>query len=424
VCSGDSFGTGSRGFGFYKRTPSDNSAMTYLPTDRPLQILTVADVPPDPNSGAAGTVYCTNVALRELGHKTDEIWAEQLGPRRIRHGNLHSLLEQPRTYRREVLKAIARSTYDVVLMSQPQAYLAARMLKKAGFPGTVVNRSHGVELRVDAVLPAWHRRLAVPESRCPLLSRLVRPWLHRQWSQILQWTDGVVTGCALDREFLLQKRAANPETVRAIPHGVGAPFLDGPLPASDPNRMNLLHVGQFAFIKGVDVLVDIIHRVLRGDLDSQFTWVCSATHHPLIRQRLAAEVRGRVALCPWMSMPELRTVYDQHGVFVFPSLFEGFGKAPFEAMARGLCVVAADEGGMHDHIRNGQNGYLFPVGDVSAAVEVLTRLRGDTSLVRRVGQPAMKTARALTWSATANRLVAFFRELAGKQATGRVPRVE
>ena len=44
-----------------------------------MKILVGADVPPDPNSGAAGTVYQTNAALRELGHDVDEIWANDIG---------------------------------------------------------------------------------------------------------------------------------------------------------------------------------------------------------------------------------------------------------------------------------------------------------------------------------------------------------
>ncbi len=63
----------------------------------PLRILVGADVPPDLNPGASGTVLQTNLALRELGHHVDEIWADDLG-RRIRHGNLHYAFELPRAY--------------------------------------------------------------------------------------------------------------------------------------------------------------------------------------------------------------------------------------------------------------------------------------------------------------------------------------
>ena len=96
----------------------------------PLRILTVADFPPNPDSGAAGTVFATNVALRGLGHEVDEIWSDQLGPRKIAHGNLHSLVEQPQACRREVIKATANKKYDVIMISQPQGYLAAKAMRK------------------------------------------------------------------------------------------------------------------------------------------------------------------------------------------------------------------------------------------------------------------------------------------------------
>ena len=56
-------------------------------------------------------------------------------------------------------------------------------------------------------------------------------------------------------------------------------------------------------------------------------------------------------------------VYDEHGVFLFPSFFEGFGKAFLEAMSRGLVVVASNNGGMRDVIKDGQSGFLVKTGD-------------------------------------------------------------
>ena len=42
----------------------------------PLRILVGADVSPDPNAGASGTVWQMNEALRRRGNQVDEIWAE------------------------------------------------------------------------------------------------------------------------------------------------------------------------------------------------------------------------------------------------------------------------------------------------------------------------------------------------------------
>jgi glycosyltransferase involved in cell wall biosynthesis len=51
-------------------------------------------------------------------------------------------------------------------------------------------------------------------------------------------------------------------------------------------------------------------------------------------------------------------IYDDHGVFLFPSFFEEFGKAFLESMSRGLVLVASNNGGMRDVIKEGQSGLL------------------------------------------------------------------
>jgi hypothetical protein len=169
---------------------------------RPLRILSVADVHPDPNSGAAGTVYHTNAALRELGNHVDELWSDDLGPRRIRHGNLHSLLEQPLAYRRRIIRAVAAKDYDAILSQQPQSYLAARHLQKQHFAGAFITVSQGVENRLTPILLDWHRRLSVPRNRFPnsLFAPILQTLLARQWPLAAAYSDGAMTKAPLGGE--------------------------------------------------------------------------------------------------------------------------------------------------------------------------------------------------------------------------------
>ena len=383
-----------------------------------LRVLTIAGVPPDPNSGAAGTVFHTNVALRELGHEVDEIWSEDLGPRRIKHGNLHSLLEQPRAYRTAVRRKLRTRDYDVIQMSQPQAYLAARDLKRRGFGGLVINRSHGLELHVNAVVPQWHRRLGIPESRFPrsLLIPLMRKLLERQWPAVVKYSDGIVVPCTMDRDFLVGRIPVPPTRVRTIHHGVPAEFLRvPPIPFTGNRWRRILYVGQFSFIKGPDILLDIANRVLHESQEVSMTWVTSARHHDHIRSRLHPTLVPRVTLVDWSGQRELLEIYDSHGIFVFPSFFEGFGKAPLEAMSRGLCVVATDTGGMRDTIRNGDTGFLCGIGDVRGFVEAVTSLLNDHEKCARVSVAARAAVNRFSWSRCARQMCDFYRDLRKNQ---------
>jgi len=390
-------------------------------SEMPLRILSMANVPPDPNSGAAGTVWHTNVALRALGHEVDELWVDDLPKRRIRHGNLHSLLEQPRSYRSALRARLRQRRYDVVQISQPQAYLAARALRQDDFGGVVVNRSHGVELRVETVVPAWHRRLGVAESRSPLLSSALRSLLARQWRGVARDCDGVVVGCEMDRQFLLRNLGMAPERVLAAAHGVAEDFLVAPPPASDPDRWRrILHVGQFAFIKGTHVLAEVVSRTLEAEPQAEFSWVCNAANHDSARKLFPAGIVDRVRLLAQVPFADLVGLYDRHGIFLFPSLFEGFGKAAAEAMARALFVVASDEGGMHDCISNGRDGVLCPVGDVEAFTSATLAALRDPQRAASVGAAAAATGQRLTWGACAAKATDFYRYLlAARQLHGR-----
>src|SRR5436190_5175442 len=111
----------------------------------------MADTPADPNRGAAGTEVQTMLALRKLGHDVDAIWSDRLG-RRIGHGNLHLLLELPRTYEHAALEALRQKTYDVVHVNQPHGFRAARAVRRQSPRSVFVHRSHGFELNVEDTL--------------------------------------------------------------------------------------------------------------------------------------------------------------------------------------------------------------------------------------------------------------------------------
>lgn len=370
----------------------------------------VANVPCDPNSGAAGTVFATNAALRKLGHDVDEVWSEQLGPRRIAHGNLHSLLEQPRAFRKEVARAVAGHDYDVVIISQPQGYLAAEYLKRIKFPGVVLNRSHGLELRVDAILPEWHRRLGVPESRLPWLTKMLRPLLHRQSARAVRAFDGFVLPCREDLEFLKDKFPHIAENAVVIHHGVPDEFLERPvLEMTSSRQKRLLYVGQYAFIKGHDLLVQIVSQSLRKWPELTMTWVTDQWAHEKIISRLDPSIRDRVTLSNWVAQSELIPLLDSHGVFIFPSFFEGYGKAFAEAIARGMFVVASDTGGMRDLLQSVPYS-LCPVGDVDAFVNNIGSIM-QTEVKTGLAAEAAQRVGHLSWANCAKQFVDFSQKL-------------
>jgi glycosyltransferase involved in cell wall biosynthesis len=378
-----------------------------------MRILTGADVPPDPNAGAAGTEMAINRALRELGHTVDEIWAGDLG-RTIRHGNLHYLLELPRRYRRAVTRRCASTDYDVVQLSQPHAYLAARDHRRRNRGGIFVNRSHGWELRGQQVLGLWRRRLGVPEWGFPrsVPGVLIRSLLARHSRAVCASVDGIIVSCRDCRDFIVSRHGLDPRRVAAVPQAAPEPFLREPCPPMAPSRLQgVLHISQFRFMKAPMIVADAVNRILGAHPDCRFTWVCEQRDHAAARALLSEEASRRTSFVGWQEQRALMRIYDAHGVFLFLSFFEGFGKVFLEALSRGMCVVASQEAGMRDIIQDGGNGFLVPVGDGEAAAAAAGRLLGGPQEAAAMARAARETALRYTWTRAARETAAFYERL-------------
>lgn len=94
---------------------------------------------------------------------------------------------------------------------------------------------------------------------------------------------------------------------------------------------------------------------------------------------------------------ELARYYGQADVFVFPSLQEGFGLPPLEAMACGTPVVTTDCGGVSDFAEDGVNCLIVPVKDPQAMAEAMRRMLDDRDLAERLSKAGRKTACRFTW---------------------------
>ena len=325
-----------------------------------MRILFAADVEPDPNSGAAGTEWQTIQALRQLGHEVDVIWAADLG-RRIRHGNLHYLLELPRAYRRVIGQRCERLDYDVIHANQGHCYLAARAHHQAMRRGIFVCRSHGLDDRMEQVLKPWRRRLEVNarSSMKAMVGGALDSLLHQHDRAAYREADGIIVSSSGDARYLTDSMAVPASRVACIPQAPAAAFVANATPAMDHSRlMRILHVGGFAYWKGVHAVATVANTLFERDSRGEMTWVCRAAEHDLVRDLLRPAAQKRVELVAWTSQQDLLAIYDRHGIFLCPSLFDGFGKVFLEAMARGLCVIGTPTGGMPDVIRDGENGCL------------------------------------------------------------------
>src|SRR6202042_2350947 len=103
----------------------------------------------------------------------------------------------------------------------------------------------------------------------------------------------------------------------------------------------------------------------------------------------AATARDRIVRTGWVTQPDLAALLAQASVLAYPSLYEGFGFPPLQAMQAGVPVVATRAGSLPEVL--GDGALLVEAGDHDGLVDALDACLGDAALRGRL------TAAGRTW---------------------------
>lgn len=114
--------------------------------------------------------------------------------------------------------------------------------------------------------------------------------------------------------------------------------------------------------------------------------------------------KGRVVFAGFRVGEELAAAYASADVFLHCSVTETFGLVVLEAMASGIPVVARDEGGPSDIVRDGVSGYLVPPDDLEGFAKTVMDVAADKALRARLGAEGRRLACDATWEKINNRV--------------------
>ena len=119
--------------------------------------------------------------------------------------------------------------------------------------------------------------------------------------------------------------------------------------------------------------------------------------------------RQRVRFTGRVTDPELRALYAGAAAFAFPSLYEGFGLPPLEAMAYGTPVVVARAASLPEVV--GDAALLVEPGDADGLASALEQLLDDAALRERLIAAGHARVSEFSWARTAEQTVAAYRDV-------------
>ena len=129
----------------------------------------------------------------------------------------------------------------------------------------------------------------------------------------------------------------------------------------------------------------------------------------LRRTVIRSGVQNDVRFLGFVPIEVLRTFYDSAKIFVFPSLYEGFGLPPLEAMAHGTPVVTSNVSSLPEVVGNA--AVLVHPENVFEIMRALHRVLLDQPLREKMKERSYRQAAKFSWEKSVQRIVEGYREV-------------
>ncbi len=113
----------------------------------------------------------------------------------------------------------------------------------------------------------------------------------------------------------------------------------------------------------------------------------------------------------FLSDAEISVLYRRGLAYVFPSLYEGFGLPPLEAMSHGLPVISSDRGSLPEVL--GKAALYFDPENHGQFVEQLSRVAHDPSLREQLRISGYRRMRMFSWKRMAEETLAAYERAIG-----------
>jgi glycosyltransferase involved in cell wall biosynthesis len=250
-----------------------------------------------------------------------------------------------------------------------------------------------------------------------------RDYLRRALPHSLRRADAVIADSESTKRDLLRLMGLAERQVSVIYSGADPSFR--PLAPEElagarerlglPARF-LLHVGTLEPRKNLVRLVEAFARLGRPELDLLLVgrrgWMDEPIFAAVARHGLGARVR----CADFVADTDLPLLYNLCEAFVYPSLYEGFGLPPLEALACATPVVTSQVSSLPEVV--GEAALLVDPYDTAAIAAGIARVLDDAELAARLRREGPRQAARFGWERAATQLLACY-EAVGFNATRR-----
>lgn len=233
-------------------------------------------------------------------------------------------------------------------------------------------------------------------------------WYRFLLPRLVRRVRRVIADSEFTKSRLVATSGLNPDKVVVVPVGVDPRFrpeeadrLNEVVAALGlPSPRYVLSLGSLEPRKNLGHLLKAWEMAHKRMPDDVWLVVAGAKGKPMIFKDVELnDLPRRVILTGFVADELLPRLYAGALAFVYPSLYEGFGLPPLEAMACGTPVLTSNVASLPEVV--GEAGIMVDPYDTEAIAEGLTRLVEDSALRDEMRRRGLERARLFSWERTA-----------------------
>lgn len=242
-----------------------------------------------------------------------------------------------------------------------------------------------------------------------------RNWYRFVIPRLVKKATRVITNSNNSRNDLLQYCKVPLDNISLVYWAVDDFFLKEEIPRAKsidrPRKDYILYVGSLEPRKNIKLLVEAYGILRKKNPDIKTKLVLIGGESPLFAEFTLRikEFKEDVILTGFVDEENLRTYYREAKLVVYPSLYEGFGFPPLEAMASGTPVVTSHSSSLPEVV--GDAALTVDAHNAPGLALAITELLSDPQLREKLILKGYERVRKFTWERVARKILAIYHQV-------------
>ena len=247
------------------------------------------------------------------------------------------------------------------------------------------------------------------------LSFPLKPWKLTDWFVHLPLQADKITALTEWEKTAITKLSIDSKKINVVPNGVDLEkYSKGRSDYFKKLGISgkiLLFVGQPTKRKGWKHFLDAMPSILKKFPDAKAVFIGYSRNKELENYSKSMGLEKSVVFLGYLPEEKKIDAFKSSDVFVFPTLYEGFGIVFLEAMASGLPIVTTDSAGNKEIIENNRNGILTGAKNSLEIAEAVIKLLESRALRAKISQANKRKVLDYEWKKVAEMYLGIYEDV-------------